>query len=311
MRKNMKKQGKFLTITGCIFALGILLSIIGIALGGNLAEASITQDKFTTKTFRKTIDNPAEIHSLSFDVSASDITLQEGSDFSIEGTGISKCKIKDGTWKVTSKIKNSFFWGLFPIKVGNWNIFGTKKGRKITITIPRDHALKEVSLDAKAIDWRIDRLNCQDLDIDVAAGTIRIDHLTSNKTDISVSAGDVRIKSFQIGGEAEISCRIGDIRLGSEDTRENNLCNKLEAECSMGDVRYYGKLTGDNEVDVTMGSIKLNLTGSANQYDFSSNATLGDVRHKNRDASPNSASPLYGTGNLSCTMGDISVTYSE
>lgn len=307
----MKKQGKFLIITGFIFALGIFLSIIGIALGGSLAEASITQDKFTTKTFRKTMDNATEIHSISFDVSASDVTLKEGSDFSIEGTGISKCEIKNGTWKVSSKIKNTFLWGLFPIKVGNWNIFGTKSNRKITVTIPRDHALKEVSLDAKAIDWRIDRLNCQELDIDVAAGTIRIDDLISNETNISVSAGDVRIQSFQIGGEADISCRMGDIRLGSEDTRANNLCNKLEAECSMGDVRYYGKLTGENEVDVTMGSIRLSLTGSASQYDFSSNVTLGDVSHKNNNTSPENAASLFGTGNLSCTMGNISVTYSE
>ncbi len=307
----MKKQGKFLFVTGLIFALGILLSIIGIALGGSLAEASITQDKFTKKTFRKTMDNSQEIHSLSFDVSASDVTLKEGEDFSIVGTGISKCTVKNGTWKVSSKLKNSLFWGLFPIKVGDWNIFGTKEGRKITVTIPRGHALKEVSLDAKAIDWRIDQLNCQHLDVDVSAGTIRIDQLTSNETDISVSAGDVRIKSFQIGGEADISCNMGDIRLGSEDTRANNLCNKLEAECNMGDVRYYGKLTGENEVDVTMGSIQLNLVGSASQYDFSSDVTLGDINHKNQDASPGNRASLYGTGNLSCTMGGISVTYSE
>lgn len=307
----MKKQGKFFTITGCIFVLGILLSIIGIALGGSLAEASITQDNITTKTYRKTMDNTTEIHSLSFDVSASDIILKEGSDFSIEGTGIDKSTIKNGTWKVSSKIKNSFLWGLFPIKVGNWNIFGTKKGRKITVTIPREHALKKVSLDAKAIEWKIGRLNCQKLDIDVSAGTFRIDHLTSNEVDISVSAGDVRIKSFQIGGEADISCRMGDIRLGSEDTRADNLCNKLEAECSMGDVRYYGKLTGENDVEVTMGSIRLNLVGNASQYDFSSNVTLGDVRHKNKGTSPGNETNLYGTGNLSCTMGDISVSYSH
>ena len=171
--------------------------------------------------------------------------------------------------------------------------------------------MKKVSLDARAIDWRIGRLNCGKLDVDVAAGTIRIDHLTSNEAEISVSAGDVRIKSFQIGGEADISCRMGDIRLGSEDTRADNSCNKLEAECSMGDVRYYGKLTGENEVDVTMGSIRLNLTGSASQYDFSSDVTMGDVRHKNKKASPGNGGSLFGTGNLSCTMGDISVTYSE
>ena len=135
----MKKQGKFLMITGIIFSLGILLSIIGIALGGSLAQASITEDKFNTKTFRKTMDNATEIHSLSFDVSASDVTLKEGDNFSIEGTGINKSTVENGTWKVSSKLKNSLLWGLFPIKVGNWNIFGTKEGRKITVTIPRDH----------------------------------------------------------------------------------------------------------------------------------------------------------------------------
>lgn len=305
----MKKQGKFLTVTGIIFALGIFLSITGIAMGGNLAEASITQDKFTTKTISKTMDSATDIHSISFDVSASDVTLKEGSEFSIKGTGVDKCEVENGTWHVTSKIKKkTFFWGLFPIKLGNWNIFGTENTRKITVTIPANYALKEVSLDAKAIDWKIDKINCQKLDIDVAAGSIRISNLISREADISVSAGDVRINSFQIEGEADISCSMGDIRLGSKETRDTNLCNKLDAECNMGDVRYYGKLTGENDVDVTMGSIKLNLMGNASQYNFSTNVTLGDINHNNKAAG---TAELYGSGNLSCTMGDISLTYSE
>jgi len=298
-------------VTGFIFALGILLSIVGIAMGGSLAEASITQDKFTTKTIKKTMGTATDIHSISFDVSALDVTLKEGTEFSIEGRGVDKCKVKNGTWHVSSQIEKGPFGFFFPIKVGNWNIFGTNNGRKITVTIPSNHPLKEVSLDAEAIDWKIDRLNCQELNIDVAAGSIRIGELTSREADISVSAGDVRIKAFQIGGEADISCHMGDIRLGSEETRATNLCNKLEAECNMGDVRYYGKLTGENEVDVTMGSIKLNLDGNASQYDFSTNVTMGDISHKNKTTAPRGTADLYGTGSLSCTMGDISLSYSE
>ena len=217
--------------------------------------------------------------------------------------------MKNGTWYVSSKPKKGFhfFGNLFRVR----NIFTNTTERKVTITLPTTQMLNKISLDAGAIDCNIDRINCWKLELDVAAGSIKIAELSTDETDISVSAGEIRINTFQIRGEADISCRMGDIRLGSQETRGNNLCNKLEAECSMGDIKYYGKLTGENDVEVTMGSIKLDLMGTAGQYDFSSNVTLGSVSKEEAEDAPGETVPFYGKGDLSCTMGDISVSYHE
>lgn len=297
----MKKQNKFIIITGCIFALGILLSIIGAALGGSLSEASITEDNIKMKSIDKTMENTDDIKNLSFHLAASDVILKEGTTFSVKGNGITRCEIKNGTWYVSSKLKRSFsLFHLFPI---HWN------DRKITITFP-SQSFKRVAINAKAIDCKIDNLICEDLEVSVAAGSVKIGNLQTNLADISLSAGDLKIQTYQIRGEADMSCHMGDIKLGSENTRANNLCNNLDVSCNMGDIQFYGKLTGENDVSVNMGSIKLMLMGTANQYQFSSNTIMGSVNSGDNETS-SQTEPIYGTGDLSCTMGDIKVSYQR
>lgn len=305
----MKKTSKFFIVIGCMFAVGVILSFVGVALGGTLTEASIIHDKFESKNIQRTMENTADIRNLSFDISACDVTLKNGEAFSIEGKGISRCEVKNGTWYVSSKRKKGFH--LLENLFHPQNIFTNTTERKVTITIPNTQVLHKISLDASAIDCKIERLACRELDLDVAAGSIKIVELSSDETDISVNAGDIKINTFQIRGEADISCSMGDIKLGSQETRANNLCHKLEAECSMGDVKYYGKLTGENDVEVTMGSIKLDLSGTADQYDFSSDITLGSVRNEETEVFSRQPAPFLGKGDLSCTMGDISVSYHE
>lgn len=307
----MKKRRNYLITLCCMFALGILLVIVGGAMGGNLADASITQDKFEDKAIDKTINDSSDIKNLSVDVEAMDVVLKEGSEFSVKGNGVSKCEVKNGTLNIVSRFQRKFrLFHFIPLSLSLSNIFGDKSDRKITITIPAGRQLSEISLDASAIDFKIDRLSCEKLNINVAAGSIRIDELDSNKADISVSAGDIRVNSFQIRGEGKFECNMGDIRLGNKETRTANLCNRLNADCSMGDVKYYGKLTGETDVDVTMGAISLMLTGAMSQYSFSTDTVLGDINHSDIPTSEK-ADTVYSTGHLSCTMGDISVSYSE
>lgn len=304
----MKKTGKFFMITGIMFALGILLCIIGVALGGSLAQASITQDKFALKSINKTMENPDEIKNLSIDISASDLILKRGNAFSIEGKGVTKCEVENGTWKIISKLKKpSHLFGIFPFSFTR--LINSGNERKVTVTIPIDRNLDKISLDARAIDCKIAQLQCNKLDMEAGAGSIKMEELVCEKADLSIGAGDIRINQFQIRGEAELDCSMGDIRLGSEETRAYNTCNKMEASCNMGDIRYYGKLTGENEIDVTMGSIKLNLSGSRPQYDFSTDVTMGNINYKNDQNTAAQTAPLYGTGSLACTMGDITISF--
>lgn len=296
----MKKQGKFFIIICCMFATGILLSIIGVVMGGTLSEASITEDNFSTKRIDKIMDNTTEIQSLCLNLSASDVVLKEGSEFSIKGNGITRCEIKNGTWYVTSHPKKRFrLLSIFPLY---------SNSRKVTITLPTARTFKKISIDAKAVDCNIDRLNCEELDASVAAGSVKIGTLQSNLADISISAGDIKIQTYQIRGEADISCHMGDIKMGSKSTRENNLCNNLDISCNMGDIKYYGKLTGENDVAVTMGDMTLMLVGTANHYHFNSDVVMGDINNDDTDTS-RQPEVLYGTGDLSCTMGNISISY--
>lgn len=312
----MKKRSIFLTITGGMLALGIILIILGAAFGGRIHTFSIGEVKNTDKSGVShelkgiSLTDTTDIQNLHFKLSANEIKIQTGDAFRIQGGSLSKNEVSNGVWKVESYFSDHFFnvsiFGLkFPIPRG-WS--GNEEDEEIIITLPQNTKLEKVTLDLNATDVDIDYLDCNTLLLDLAAGDISVNTLFAEKADLSVSAGSMDIDNYQINGSATINCDAGGVDFGKQSLTNTNVCNNLTLDCSMGDITVNGMLTGENILDCSMGSITLNLAGGRNNYEIKrTSQSLGDISFNEKQ--PSSTDTIYGTLDLDCSMGDMNINY--
>lgn len=325
MKKNI-----FLSILGSCLGIGIVLIIIGMALGArlrnfNLSIGPLDDDNDVSHTLPDiSLTDARDINSLDFDLSAGTIKICYGDTFSIKGGHLSKNEISGNTWKVTSR----HFYGisLFGKRVyiplpHFFYLEDSKKTSKetITITIPENIILKQVEMDLKAVDIDIEALRCEkDIEIDVTAGDLTIDYLETAQVSLGLSTGDVCVKKYKITDEASCDCSLGNITFGTNKFAEQNVCNNFEAGCSLGNIDVYGKLTGKNILDCSMGDITLNLLGTYANYNIDGTDTsLGDINFSTKNflhgkdtaVRESHDTSKFGSLDLSCAMGNIDVYY--
>ena len=303
-----KKKHIILILSGILFLLGVLLILVGMILGVDYDELTISSHSVTTQTVSHTIettasDDPSTVHKLDFDLFAGNIIIKSGDDFSVSGGKLSKNVIEDGVWKVkTSKHKK-----LSELIRHTFTSSDTHTGT-ITITIPDSAALTEVHLELSAGNVKINTLKADTIKLGVSAASTKADTIQAKNVSLDVAAGSMTIDQFTINDKASIDCSAGDIKLGSKDNAAKNVCNNLKADCSAGSLDLYGKLTGSSDLQVHMGDITLGLAGAKNNYNFNSaSATMGDIRYKNEGTTTDTT--VYGDVSLDCTMGNIKVTF--
>lgn len=309
----MKKKSIALIIILSLLGLGILLTITGIAMGGTLRTFSVSPEKTAKGVSHELKDisltDDTDIQKLDLNLSAHSVKIRKGNSFSVEGGTLSENKVENGTWHVKTILSNhavNLFGFHLPLP-----IYQNYEDNDVTITIPENVTLQEADFDLAAADVNIESLNCNVINLKLSAGSLRINDINAQTLNTSVSAGSIQIEQYHITQEASLSGKMADIKLGSDDNDTQNLCNNLKASCTMGDIKIYGKLTGENTLDCTMGDIKANLTGTKYNYDIvSSSSTLGSVSHDNdKKSGTKTDTPLFGTLDLDCTMGDIKISY--
>lgn len=329
MRILMKKN-IFLSILGSCLGIGIVLIIIGLALGARfhnftLSVFPLEDDKDVSYTLPGiSLTDTRDIHNLDFDLSAGTIKICYGDTFSIKGGHLSKNEISGNTWKVTTKNSYgiSFFGKRVNIPLPRFFSFeNSKKTSKetITITIPKNTMLQQAEMDLTAVDIDIEALRCkEDIEIEVSAGDLTIDSIEAAQVSLEVSAGDACIKEYKITDEACCDCSLGNITFGTRKYAEQNICNDLTADCSMGNIDVYGKLTGKNTLDCSMGDITLNLIGTYANYNIDGTDTsIGDINFSTKNFLHGSDTTVreshdtskFGSLDLSCSMGNIDVFY--
>lgn len=321
--KIMKKKSIFFAILGSLLGLGIILTIVGVTLGGKVQSMSIHLGKNSKSSISRNPQNITlpenDIRKLDLDLAASSIEIRHGDAFSIQGSQLSTNNVKNGIWTVESRLTDHFYtidiFGIAKLPIP-FREYRHDDMDDIVITIPENANLEEVDMELNASSVNIERLNSRNIDLELSAGDLTIDSITAKEADLSVSAGDITIKQYNISDDISLDCSVGEINFGTRQNAEKNICNNLEADCSMGDIDVYGKLTGDNYLDCSMGSISVNLIGSsANYHVKNSNSTLGSINYtvqKSGDEDNTTVSPdtdVYGTLDFDCSMGNIDIYY--
>lgn len=311
----MKKKSIFAIILGGCICLGLILTIIALALGvstftvvsrDNKTEAeepsvSHNIEAYTPKDFSK-------IENLEFDLSAGEIKIVQGDDFSVSGASLSKNECKNGTWYLTSRLlsKKRRIIRFFDLNIP---VFSSRsQSRNITVTLPKDIKLKHVNFSFSAVSTDISALNCDDISLDLSAGGITFKELTAKKAVLNASAGSIALDRYNIEDSADIDCSTGEIRLGKSDFVSSNTINNADISCALGSLKLYGKLTGENDLTCSLGDIELFLPGSRTNYEFpSQQASLGSIDFHNDNTAV--SSEVFGKINLDCSLGGIDVKF--
>lgn len=134
-------------------------------------------------------------------------------------------------------------------KSANW--FQTSNHSKVVIYVPEDMEFDKVGINSGAGEITIESLTTDVLDLDLGAGEVNIDYLEVKKAvDIDGGTGDTTIRS-------------------------GSLCN-LELDMGVGAAKVSTKLTGDCDVDLGIGEMKLTILGERDEYTIDVNKGVGE-----------------------------------
>lgn len=309
----------FWIVMGALMVLGLILSIVGITLGGTLYNFNtVTPIKFQNAAGFKTV-NPesldfstaGEIKNLDLNLSACSFTIQEGDQFSISGDSLAKNEIVNGTWHVKTSVRKSYF------SVLGHHISIPFPDSKYTITIPKDFSFDRIDLDFAAAEVQIQKLTAEHASISGGAGSADIQSLNTHQSlNMKIGAGDIKAAECNVTGSSNIKCGAGDIKLGNKDFVSYSNYENVSVSCAAGSVDIIGKLTGDNKLKCSMGDINLILSGIRSNYEFQTNTSLGDIdiddshsSEKLHHTGNSNTGEFLGTLDLDCNMGDIDVEF--
>lgn len=277
----MKTWKKVLLIISSITAvIGISCIIIGLVLGVNWGEirSMVTNGYFSFTIFDweegsgirwdSETSNKEEsfsgIKNLEVDVDYSSVVLKnyDGSDVKVDARGIAATK-----FKVREK--------------GNTLYIEDKTHRpvdssEITIYLPKDSQMQEVSLDAGAGEIILDTLNAHEFSSEIGGGRLYIsEKLTAYEIDCSVGAGQMDLASLS-GTEIELDCGAGQITATLEGTQEDY---SLEAECGLGQIQFgdesYGAL--NDRISRGDGKREIKLDCGVGQIDIQFSRSLSET----------------------------------
>lgn len=268
----MKTWKKVLLIISSITAgIGIGCIIIGLILGVNWREikSMVTNGYFSFTMFEweddlgirwdsETSDKEESfsgIKNLEVDVDYSSVVLKnyDGSDVKVDARGIAAAKFKVREKGNTLYIEDK--------------THRTVDSSEITIYLPKDSQMQEVSLDAGAGEIILDTLNAHEFSSEIGGGRLYIsEKLTAHEIDCSVGAGQMDLASLS-GTDIELDCGAGQITATLEGTQEDY---SLEAECGLGQIQFgdesYGAL--NDQISSGDGKRKIKLDCGVGQIDI-------------------------------------------
>ena len=255
-----------LSIATFCLVIGIVVCIIVAATGGwtyfrhgfhyNWDWNWHNSSNYETENINMTFDD--DIKSLDFTINYGDVTIKEGTKFSLVAKNVPKDsfetkEVSDGILKIKQHADehtfHSSFWG-----------WGDSDGTpKIEITVPKGFIAKEFNLDA-------------------GVGQFEIDSLKTEYTYLKVGAGELKTTDFS-ADKIKIDGGVGSIRM------ENTNLKNIDMNSGVGEVRIQGTITGENKITSGVGEVRLDLDGDKDDYYVNVDSDIGDVSFNNEDIS--------------------------
>lgn len=256
------------------FAIGLAVFIIiaiinGIVFGLHMFGALNFKNSGNIEV-SETYDNVKE---LDIDVNASSVRIELGNNFSVKAENVSKgfiSKVINGTLK----IKEENHWGFFNHTTGS-----------ITITVPRNHDLEKLSLDAGAGKIEIQNVIADDVKISQGAGLLRIENSSFQNVKLEGGAGEIIVTS--------------------------SILEDLKLDTGVGKVSIDGEILGVSKIESGIGEVELKL-GSEKDYSIYTEKGIGSIEIGGQNVSDKTTT---GNGenkiNIEGGIGSIHIDFGE
>ena len=256
----------FLTVAiigGILSAVGVLG---GIFLGGDRAEADATGEL-------KTYAVSSGISRLQIRINAADLTIKEGSAFSVESN------LKNLT--VEEKNGCLILKDLTTIKLSGSN---TYQDAVLTIYVPAGTVFDSINLET-------------------GAGRVSAGELLAETVDIELGAGDAWIDTLVASKSADLEGGAGRI------TISGGALHNLDLDMGVGQLNLTAALSGECQMELGVGESNITLLGSRADYALDIEKGIGEVRV---DGKPVSDFGSSGNGTAEVEIhGGIGAIYVE
>lgn len=266
-----------------IIGLGLILVVIGCALGGNLHDSEPALENAASGT----LGDGAAVRKLLIDTSLVSLTVKPHDkavfEYTISGEPeiIASVGIVDrDVLKITSR-KKSAFWGR-----------SYSKGKQITVYIPRNAVFDQVSLSAGVGEVLLEGITAQNgLKLDTGVGEVELRSVTASKVTAHTGIGTVRFKD----------CVFTDTEMRS----------------GIGELYFSGKLHGITTISSGFGETTLRLQDRRADYIINVSAGIGEVSIDGKKVSSGILPSVSETGNkahrlnIRSSIGEVSVRFNQ
>lgn len=245
----MKFKSSLMHFAGMCAALGVLLSVMGLCLGGRLTNVEVYWDNGPRVRYEEAkvwdmgaaetppaaqssaapvdempvedIPEPGvletvsgDIRSLKVEVGAGTLIIETGDTFSCFRGGVSS-RVKNGCWTVEASAD-----------------------QECVLTVPEGVYLEKVDIELGAGRLVMSGIDCGKLDLEVGAGAAELSDITcGEECDLEVGLGSIAFSGGAIYGKADISCGMGHVTV--EDIGRPDAYG-YDVECAMGSITIDG-----------------------------------------------------------------------
>ncbi|MGQ8875516.1 DUF4097 family beta strand repeat-containing protein [Paenibacillus sp. TSA_86.1] len=135
---------------------------------------------------------------------------------------------------------------------------------RITVALPQEYHLNDVTLQSSSSDWDLTGLNAQSLEMKNSSGSIRLQEIKVPHIELSLTSGD--IEASKINGDMTVKQTSGSF------TAEQ-VAGKVNTKIESGDIEIT-KLNGAADAEFTSGSIHIEQSHAAS---INASGTSGDI----------------------------------
>lgn len=203
-----KSKNRFFIVCGILAAVGILLGVMGAAMGGFVTAISIGSDGLTVHTLKdREKDNKISyineekkveaFQSMDINLEYVDIEIKTSDHYGIEYKMNSNYKfsykVENNCLKVTQKTKNNF--SLFSIGVGFYQ--ATQEDEYVIIYVPENVSLKNIVIKNDSADITYVGINANYLNIENEYGDIEIKKIESDTIVGKANSGKIHLSEIK------------------------------------------------------------------------------------------------------------------
>lgn len=246
-----------LIFSGIIISIGLILAILGGALGaGNTFAAMVQNGRFSWGWSENQMANQSKelvnfdsgfegVESIAVDLKYTELVFEATKEdvYYVQADRVVKgftCEEKDGRLIIKDNLSRNF----------------RNNRSKVTVFIPENAKLKEVELEVGAGSVNVDDILADKLTIDLGAGRFEGNKITSDKAEISVGAGEMTVNNFS--------------------TKD------VTMDCGAGRIDLKGNIDGDADISCGIGEIKVSLLNGESDYNYDIDCGIGNVNVGNQ-----------------------------